>query len=315
MAGPTPTYLTTQTAAQTAFTVPFGLETLVNAAMAVATANGEFNVTVDCSLFAAEDVSNFRIYLDSLGYKVNFAKDTNNKSLNIDWGKFLDDATDATTVFQGTTPWIVAGTVTANQGAAGVDPWPVTGTITTSPDVNIHTSAGGTLSATGTSLNTNVTNFPATQPVSGTVTALQGTTPWTVDGTVAAAQSGAWSTIPDRPSQKSGRTHVSGFIDHATATTTAYTVTVGKVLYVTSMTMTGYNNGFNTAGRLRVRDNTATKIPITITPVGLGSVDAYEQIVGLTWNFPEPKRFSTNINVEVVAGTMTYSFEFTGYEE
>jgi hypothetical protein len=27
-----------------------------------------------------------------------------------------------------------------------------------------------------------VTNFPAIQPVSGTVTALQGTTPWVVDG-------------------------------------------------------------------------------------------------------------------------------------
>lgn len=112
MAGPISTYITTQTAAQTAFTVPFGLLTLVNGAIATATAAGQFNVTVDCSLFVTEDISNLRIYLDSLGYVVNFAKNTNDKTLNIDWGKFLDDANDATTVYQGTTPWVVSGSVT-----------------------------------------------------------------------------------------------------------------------------------------------------------------------------------------------------------
>lgn len=120
----------------------------------------------------------------------------------------------------------VSGTVTALQGTS---PWVVSGTITTSPDVNIHDSAGNTLSSTGTSLDVNVTdfpatvavtqstspwvvsgtvtanagtgnftvvqpsgaslhvdvdNFPATQPVSGTVTALQGTSPWVVSGTI-----------------------------------------------------------------------------------------------------------------------------------
>lgn len=112
MAGPVDPYIVTQTAAQTAFTVPFGLLALVNTAITTATAAGEFNVTVDCSLFVTEDVSNLRIYLDSLGYKVNFAKNTNDKSLNIDWATFLDDATDATTVYQGTIPWIVSGSVT-----------------------------------------------------------------------------------------------------------------------------------------------------------------------------------------------------------
>lgn len=125
MAGPVPTYLTTQTAAQTAFTVPFGLLTFVNAAIATAVTAGEFNVTVDCSLFVTEDVSNLRIYLDSLGYNVNFAKDTNNKSLNIDWGRFLSET--VVTVFQGTVPWIVSGTVTADQGAPNTlaNGWPV----------------------------------------------------------------------------------------------------------------------------------------------------------------------------------------------
>jgi hypothetical protein len=108
MAGPVPTYLSTQLAAQTAFNVPFGLLALVNGAITTATAAGEFNTTVDCSLFTAEDVSNLRIYLDSLGYLVEFAKSTSEKGLLIDWGKFLDIPGSSATVLQGTTPWIVA---------------------------------------------------------------------------------------------------------------------------------------------------------------------------------------------------------------
>lgn len=170
MAGPVPTYIATQQATQTAFTVPFGLLAFVNAAISAAIAAGEFNTTVDCSLFVTEDVSNLRIYLDSLGYTVDFAKNTNEKSLNIDWGRFRDTPGTAVTVFQGTTPWIVSGT------------------ITTSPDVNVHDGSGNTISSTGTSLNVNVTDFPATVAVT------QSTSPWVVSGTVAATQSGVWST-------------------------------------------------------------------------------------------------------------------------
>jgi len=109
MAGPVPTYLATQLAAQTAFNVPFGLLALVNGAITTATAAGEFNTTVDCSLFTAEDVSNLRVYLDSLGYLVEFAKNSSEKALLIDWGRPLDiDGNTATVVTQGTVPWIVA---------------------------------------------------------------------------------------------------------------------------------------------------------------------------------------------------------------
>jgi hypothetical protein len=115
MAGPVPPYLATQTAAQTAFTVPFGLLTLVNTAITTATVAGEFNTTVDCSLFTAEDVSNLRIYLDSEGYLVEFAKNSGNKSLLIDWSRFLDIPGSNVTVFQGTSPWVVSGTVGVTQ--------------------------------------------------------------------------------------------------------------------------------------------------------------------------------------------------------
>lgn len=39
------------------------------------------------------------------------------------------------------------------------------------PQIEVNDSAGNPISSTGTSLNVDVTNFPATQPVSGTVTA------------------------------------------------------------------------------------------------------------------------------------------------
>lgn len=70
---------------------------------------------------------------------------------------------DPVVVNQGTSPWVVSGTIAVG-GTVAV-------TQSTSPWV-----VGGTVA---------VSNFPATQPVSGTVTALQGTSPWVVSGTIA----------------------------------------------------------------------------------------------------------------------------------
>lgn len=151
---------------------------------------------------------------------------------SIDVNTILNSGTDSVTVFQGTSPWVVSGT------------------ITTSPNVNIHDGTGVSISSTGSSLNVDVTNtvpisavslpLPAgastsalqtagnasltsidskltspitvtgpltdTQlratpvPISGTITANQGTSPWVtsvsnfpatqpVSGTVAVTQS------------------------------------------------------------------------------------------------------------------------------
>lgn len=362
MAGPVPTYVTTQTAAQTAFTVPFGLITLVNSKITAATAAGEFNTTVDCSLFVTEDVSNLRIYLDSLGYKVDFAKDTNNKSLNVDWGKFLAETTVSGTVTanQGTTPWVIGGdvnihdsagnvltstggaldvnvsfpgTVTVNQGTS---PWVVSGTVAAAQNGAWSTDRTWALSSGTDSVN--VDNFPAVQPISGTVTANQGTSPWvvggtitanagtgpfpvsdnggslTVDGTVAATQSGAWSQIPDRPSQKSGRTYVEGAVS-ASATTTLYTVTPGKILYVTDIVVSALNQSAVTGGLLEIRDGSTLKVPFLMVTAGATNANGIARLSGIGCVFSEPKRFSTNINATVVLGTLSFSVSFTGYEE
>lgn len=76
-----------------------------------------------------------------------------------------------------------SGTWTSAQGAAAAvsGAWPV------------YLAQGGAPNATGNPIFAQVTNFPATQPVSGTVTANQGTSPWVVSGTINAAQSGAYT--------------------------------------------------------------------------------------------------------------------------
>lgn len=89
-----------------------------------------------------------------------------------------------------------------------------------------------------------VSNFPATQPVSGTVTVNQGTSPWvvslastTITGTVAVTQSGTWTT---------GRTwNLSSVSDSvAAAQSGAWTVTANQgtspwVVSLASTTITG----------------------------------------------------------------------------
>lgn len=62
----------------------------------------------------------------------------------------------------------VSGTITANQGTS---PWIVSGTIVTSPNVNVHDGSGNTIASTGTSLNVDVTN---TVPVTLTSTTITG---------------------------------------------------------------------------------------------------------------------------------------------
>lgn len=104
-------------------------------------------------------------------------------------------------VTQSTSPWVISGTVTANAGTGnftvvqptgtnlhtvvdsgtisatqGTSPWVVSGTVAATQSGAWTT--GRTWSLLNTTDSVNVGNFPATQPVSGTVTANQGTSPW-----------------------------------------------------------------------------------------------------------------------------------------
>lgn len=89
-----------------------------------------------------------------------------------------------TITLSGTSP--VSGTVTANQGTPNATPWNENisefgGTIVSLGQKVEASSIPVTIASDQSSLSVTVGNFPATQPVSGTVTANQGTanaTPW-----------------------------------------------------------------------------------------------------------------------------------------
>jgi hypothetical protein len=91
----------------------------------------------------------------------------------------------------------VSGTVTANAGTG-------TFTVGQSTAANLNATVVGSgnftvVQPSGASLHVDVDNFPATQPVSGTVTANQGTSPWVTsdlaDGSVAPGTAGTKSML------------------------------------------------------------------------------------------------------------------------
>ena len=232
MAGPVPTYSSTQTTAQTAFTVPFGLLSLVNASIATATAAGEFNVTVDCSLFVTEDVSNLRIYLDSLGYFVEFAKNTNEKSLNIDWGRFLTSGSGtSSTVDQGAPNSLANGwpvKITDGTSVLGTisNPLVVTESGAAGTDVNQYGEDAAVSPSTLTAIVTYVVPGGNTLLIRGIVGwgTYDGEFVVKVDSTVVG---GGWSSPADRTLQ----------VDYSAATipaTAGQTVTVNVVHYSTT---------------------------------------------------------------------------------
>lgn len=116
----------------------------------------------------------------------------------------------AWTVQQGTPPWSqnltqLAGAAPSatnylpsriTNGAAYVDPTQIRALTSSDSVTAVQTS--------GTNLHVNVDNFPATQPVSGTVTANQGGAPWSV------SQSGNWSVRAQDGSGNSLTSQVSG---------------------------------------------------------------------------------------------------------
>ncbi len=91
----------------------------------------------------------------------------------------------------------IVGPVTVDQGTT---PWVVSGSVTTSPNVNIHDSLGNALSSTAGSLNVDVTNIvPVSQSgtwniatvttltsITNPVAVTQSTSPWVISGNVTA---------------------------------------------------------------------------------------------------------------------------------
>ena len=210
------------------------------------------------------------------------------------------------TNFPATQP--VSGTVTALQGTS---PWVVSGTVTTSPNVNVHDGSGNSIGSTSGSLNVDVTNtvpvtlasttitgnvtvvqptgsnlhvdvdnFPATQPVSGTVAVTQSTSPWVVNGSgfIQPVSGTFWQTT--QPVSESN-------IDKSFGTWAYYSGTSGTVNVSGGQRVTAITCHCTTAGSLTIAGGSTITVPantsfsdnpkgnIVATPIVFTGTDAY----------------------------------------
>lgn len=162
-------------------------------------------------------------------------------------------------------------------------PIPVIGTITTSPDVNIHDAAGNNLTSqvnggqraldvgidvAGVQIDPRAIRALTSADV---VTANQGTSPWVVSGTIAATQSGAWTT---------GRTWTlsSGIDSVASMQSGIWTVQPGNTANTTPWLVTDSSNGPVTPGTVATNSSLAGGQFNTILPTLTNTQQAALQI-------------------------------------
>ena len=101
------------------------------------------------------------------------------------------------TANQGTSPWVVSGTVAATQSGTWSTgrTWSLASGIDSVSAVQSGTWNIGTLTSITNPVAVTGTFWQAIQPVSGTVTANQGTSPWVVSGTLTAAEDKNYGTV------------------------------------------------------------------------------------------------------------------------
>lgn len=123
--------------------------------------------------------------------------------------------------------------------------------------------------------------------------------------------------IPNRPSQGVGRVHKFAALAIQTADATLYTVTAGKTLYLTSLSIFAFNTSTTTVGDLQIKDGAGgtLKLPILMTAAGVAASFAASAAVGFTVTFDEPLQFTTGVYCDIITGTITYSVMANGYEE
>lgn len=117
-----------------------------------------------------------------------------------------------------------------------------------------------------------------------------------------------------RPSQLPGRVAVRIVTDAISLSTLEYTVTSGKVLYITDLLIT-IEQSANNLGQLLVRDGTTVAgdvvLPFFVADPGAGSTT----VTTVVHSFAEPLAFSLGVFWEESTGTLTMSGVMLGYEE
>jgi hypothetical protein len=117
-----------------------------------------------------------------------------------------------------------------------------------------------------------------------------------------------------RPSQLPGRTPIQIVTNAITAPTLQYTVTGGKVLYITDLVVT-VEQSANSLGQLLIRDGLtvagAIVLPLFVPDPGAGSTT----VSTISHAFAEPLPFSSGVFWDEATGTLTMSGVMLGYEE
>lgn len=229
----------------------------------------------------------------------------------------MSSSATATLVDQGTSPWIVAGTVDVNQPVTvdqGTSPWvtqvsnfpatqPVSGTVSVD-NFPATQAVSGTVA---------VSNFPATQPVSGTVTADQGTSPWvttvnnfpatqTVSGTVAVSNFPATQAV-------SGTVAVSNFpaTQPVSGTVTSNQGTSPWVTQVSnfpatqpvsgSVSVSNFPATQAVSGTVTANQGTSPWVTSTSTPATSDIVGAYRGATGTLYTVPAGRTFYGSLSL------------------
>lgn len=120
-----------------------------------------------------------------------------------------------------------------------------------------------------------------------------------------------------RPSQFTGRTYKTGMLSQellSASNTLVYTVTPGKTLWVTSLTISGVNSSTSNNGVILVKDGNTPLFPLILgaqsTIIGSNPESIY-----IHCPFPQPLAFTSAMNVSDGSGGVTVSLSFLGYEE
>lgn len=118
-----------------------------------------------------------------------------------------------------------------------------------------------------------------------------------------------------RPAEIRNRIRVSGNVENITLSSTPTnlrTVTVGHTLYVTSIIISALNADAGN-GRFGVYDGGTLIIPLLMPPRASGSTPSASLIISPS--LPEPIRITTSLQIAEIAGDITASIAFVGYEE
>lgn len=110
-----------------------------------------------------------------------------------------------------------------------------------------------------------------------------------------------------RPAQMNNRVYRTAQVSTVTAaSTTLLTVTSGKTFYLTSYGLS-CSNTMNNIGNVNISDDeVAVRLPLVVESKGTST---------MCGSFPQPMKFTVNVALKILVGTLTASAWVVGYEE